>query len=98
MSDSKESPIGSQPQGTRGRLPEVLVRTSPLLNNNKYYNKYIHRGIEGFNQPGNMVKPDENSILMPCFIPYQQQTAHTAEELELNGKRKRTCSVDQGGS
>ena len=53
MSDSKESPIGSQPQGTRGRLPEVLVRTSPLLNNNKSYNKYIHQGTEGFNQPGN---------------------------------------------
>ena len=55
MSDSKESPIGSQPQGTRGRLPEVLVRTSPLLNNNKSYNKYIHQGTEGFNQPGNTI-------------------------------------------
>jgi hypothetical protein len=53
MSDSKESPIGSQPQGTRGELPEVLVRPSPLLNNNKYHNKYYYRGYEGFNQPGN---------------------------------------------
>ena len=85
MSDPMGSLIGSQPHGTRGKLPEVLVRPFPLLSN-KHYNKYYYRGLEGFNQPGNMVKPAENSILTACFIPYQQQTAHTAEELELNGK------------
>ena len=78
MSDSVEPLIGSQSQGARDKLSEV-VRSSLVINNNYY--KYNYWGDDSLIHPDNMATPDDDST-NTCSLPYQQQNAPTAEEIQ----------------